>query len=56
MTIHLPSVFYGALGVAIVFTFFPVLAQKPAGWLRKAWEKIKAFGLKHGIGSPRDQA
>lgn len=41
MTIHIPSLFYGALAVAVLYTFFPVLAEKPSAWLRSFWTWAK---------------
>lgn len=43
MTIHLPSLFYGALGAAVLYTFFPALAKAPSGWLRSAWGWLKGL-------------
>lgn len=33
---------FGAACAAIVYTFFPVLAEKPSKGLRSAWAWIKA--------------
>ena len=40
-TIHLWSLLYGAAGMAVLYTFFPKLAEAPSRWLRRglAWAK-----------------
>lgn len=43
MTIHLPSLFYGAVAMAVLYTFFPALAQKPSSWLRSFWSWLKGL-------------
>ena len=53
-TIHLWSLIYGAAGMAVLYTFFPKLAEKPSGWLRSFWAWIKAKANQYGIGIRRD--
>ena len=54
MTVDLVSAFYGALGVAVLYTFFPVLAEKPSSWLLSLWAWIKAKAKQFGIGVRKD--
>lgn len=49
MTLHLPSLIYGALAAAALYTFAPVLAEKPSAWLRRAWAWLKAVVGRIGV-------
>lgn len=42
-TIHLWSLAYGAIGVAVLYTFFPKLAETPSSWLRSFWSWAKGL-------------
>lgn len=33
----------GGLTVAVIYTFFPDLAELPSEWLRRAWRRIRGL-------------
>lgn len=40
-TIHIWSLLYGAIAAAVLYTFFPKLAEVPSGLLRRFWAWLK---------------